>query len=243
MFFEMKNLKNTAYSKKGKWLTSSRMPSLCILLSILIILNISPKSPAAVVYGATSQQQQASEYQIKAVYLYNFILFIEWPKPAEDAKEKKEFVLGIIGRDPFGKSFKEVENRIIKPKGKKLVIKRLGTYYENIDFQKYDMLFICRSEQQNVKKILSKLKNRPVLTTADMEGFLEKKGMINLVKSGKHIKWEINQKPAKSVGLRISSQLLRTAVRVVNIKNHKPIIPGSDSIIKTFLNNKRDENE
>jgi len=243
IFSKMKNLKNTESSKKSEWLTSCRISPLCILLSIFIFLNISPNSQAAVVYGATNRQQQASEYKIKAVYLYNFILFVEWPKPAEDAKEKKEFILGIIGKDPFGKSFKEVENRIIKPKGKKLVIKRLGAYHKNIDLKKYDMLFICRSEQQNVKNILNKLKDRPILTTADMEGFLEKKGMINLIKRGKHIKWEINQKPAKGAGLRISSQLLRTALRVVNIKNHKPTIPDGDSIIKAILNNERAENE
>jgi hypothetical protein len=104
------------------------------------------------------------------------------------------------------------------------------------------MLFICRSEQQNVRKILNKLKDRPVLTTADTMGFLEKGGMINLVKSGKHIKWEINQKPAKGAGLRISSQLLRTAIRVVNTEIKKAANSGV-TILEAILNEERAENE
>jgi hypothetical protein len=144
--------------------------------------------------------------------------------------------------NPFGKIFQEVENRIIKSKGKKLVIRRLGAYHNNINLGKCDMLFICRSEQQNVRKILNKLKDRPVLTTADTMGFLEKGGMINLVKSGKYVKWEINQKPAKDSGLRISSQLLRTAIRVVNIKIKKTANSGV-TILEAFLNEERAENE
>jgi hypothetical protein len=238
----MNDLKNKTYSQKRCWLTLNRIRPLCILLSIFIFLNLVPNSPAAVVYGATNRQQQASEYKIKAVYLYNFILFVEWPKPAEDAKEKKEFILGIIGKDPFGKSFREVENRIIKPKGKKLVIKRLSAYHKKIDLEKCDMLFICRSERHNINKILSRLKGRPVLTTADTKGFLEKGGMINLLKRGKYVKWEINQKPAKGAGLRISSQLLRTAIRVVNTKIKKATNSGA-TILKAILKNKRAENE
>ena len=41
--------------------------------------------------------------------------------------------------------------------------------------------------------------------------------MINLVKIEKKIRWEINQKPVKKARLKLSSQLLRNAVRIVKV--------------------------
>ncbi len=42
-----------------------------------------------------------SEYQVKAVFLFNFGQFVEWPKDAFDTPQAP-FVIGILGDDPFG---------------------------------------------------------------------------------------------------------------------------------------------
>ena len=48
-----------------------------------------------------SQTSFASEYQVKAVFLFNFSHFITWPNNAfED--QYSTFIIGIIGDDPFG---------------------------------------------------------------------------------------------------------------------------------------------
>src|SRR5512134_3234752 len=41
-----------------------------------------------------------SEYQVKAVYLYNFGQFVEWPADSF-ATPSTPFVIGIVGKDPF----------------------------------------------------------------------------------------------------------------------------------------------
>ena len=46
--------------------------------------------------------QSASEYQVKAAYLYNFGKFIEWPASARLSKSDS-FAICIFGRDPFGR--------------------------------------------------------------------------------------------------------------------------------------------
>ena len=48
----------------------------------------------------------ASEYQVKAVFLYNFSRFVEWPREAF-ASENAPFVVGIFGHDPFGRELEE----------------------------------------------------------------------------------------------------------------------------------------
>src|ERR1700685_4603397 len=46
-----------------------------------------------------AQQSKPAEYQVKAVYLYNFSKFVEWPATAE---KENSFAICILGRDPFG---------------------------------------------------------------------------------------------------------------------------------------------
>jgi hypothetical protein len=107
-------------------------------LFLLVVLVADKPSQASFAYGRTASLKQASEYEIKAVYLYNFLLFTDWPK-AEDAKndDKKNpaetICIGILGDNPFGYAFDEVEGETIEGKGKKLVIKRYGRYRENKD--------------------------------------------------------------------------------------------------------------
>src|ERR1700721_2428538 len=42
-----------------------------------------------------------TEYQVKAVFVYNFSHFVEWPAQAF-AAANAPFVIGILGGDPFG---------------------------------------------------------------------------------------------------------------------------------------------
>ncbi|MCP4694111.1 MAG: YfiR family protein, partial [Desulfobacterales bacterium] len=47
------------------------------------------------------------EYQLKAVFLYNFINFITWPDEAFGAPERP-FTIGVLGEDPFGSFLEKV---------------------------------------------------------------------------------------------------------------------------------------
>src|SRR5581483_5614207 len=42
-----------------------------------------------------------TDYQVKAVFLFNFAQFVEWPTNAF-ANENSPVVIGILGEDPFG---------------------------------------------------------------------------------------------------------------------------------------------
>ena len=76
---------------------------------------------------------------------------------------------------------------------------------------------MCSSEKGKLIEIVKELKGSRTLTIADVDGFLKYGGMINLVKVKKKIRWEVNRTPLKKANIRLSSQLLRSAVRVVEI--------------------------
>src|SRR5512138_2469744 len=49
----------------------------------------------------------ASEYQVKATFLYNFTKFTDWPPRAFTSPEAP-IVIGIVGEDPFGQTMEGV---------------------------------------------------------------------------------------------------------------------------------------
>jgi hypothetical protein len=155
-------------------------------------------------------EQEVPANKIKAAFLYNFFLFVNWPSLPERA-----VTIGILGKDPFGKSFLEVENQLVKGLNKQLSIKRLGPYTPEMDLTQCQILFISSSEKENWEKISLQLAGKPVLTVGDQKGFLEAGGMMNFLLVQNKIRWEINRSPLNQSGLRMDSQLLESAVRIL----------------------------
>jgi hypothetical protein len=189
-----------------------------VLIALILFAFTAP-----VINAKSQKPTEAAEYKIKAIYIYKFLLFTQWPasnavdqgtKENDLSVDDKTITIGILGKDPFKESFSEVEGRFIKKINKRLVIKRFGDYSEKIDLNQCHLLFICESEKKNLKVILDRIKGKPILTVGDMENFVETGGMINLVMVANKVRWEINHTQIKECGLRLSSQLLRTALKV-----------------------------
>jgi len=147
-----------------------------------------------------------SEYQLKAVFLFNFTQFVEWPPQAFVGPEAP-FVIGIVGRDPFGSQLDEVVRGETVDK-RQIVVQR----YRNIrELQNCNILYIARSESANLPSILAVLEGRSVLTVTDAEDANQLGVMIRLVTDGNHIRLRIDVGAAKASSLTISSKLLRPA--------------------------------
>lgn len=159
--------------------------------------------------------EEMTEYKIKAIYTYRFILFTEWPEKAPVSNVPDTVTIGIVGDDSFKNYFADVENRLIAQKGKKLTIKRLGPFREGLDIKKCRVLFVAGSERKNLKKILAVIEDDSILTVSDMDNFCEMGGIINLVSIDNRIRFEINLSRAKKIGLSMNSSLLQAAVRVI----------------------------
>ena len=182
--------------------------------------------------GKQAQAGSASnpEYQIKAAFLYNFIKFIDWPE--EKVPDSNEpIIIGIIGKDPFRDAFEPIKDRTVK--GKKVIVERFkgleelkklyGNNQSGLDQQieairKCHLLFVCSSENQELKETINLVKDHSVLTVADMKGFLKSGGTINFVMKTEKVRFEINVAAAKRAKLKIRSQLLRLAEKIVEEK-------------------------
>ncbi len=153
-----------------------------------------------------AQKPPTGEYQVKAVFLYNFAQFIEWPARAfPDAGSP--LVIGVLGEDPFGAYLDEtVRDEIVN--GRALVIRR---YRRPEEIDGCHILFISRSEVDRLEQIFAALRGRAVLTVGDAEGFARRGGMIRFITENRRIRLRINLDAAKAGNLKISSKLLRPA--------------------------------
>jgi hypothetical protein len=159
--------------------------------------------------NADAQQSKPNEYQLKAVYLYNFGKFVTWP--AESSSRKGDsFTVCVLGRDPFGTildatfSGETLDN-------KPVLLRRIPRPQDAKDCR---ILFISSTEDKHLKEILVALANCGVLTVSDMPEFVRRGGMIQFTLEGEKIRFEINLTSAESARLVLSSELLKVAADV-----------------------------
>jgi hypothetical protein len=146
------------------------------------------------------------EYQVKAVFLFNFTQFIEWP-PATFADTSEPIVICILGEDPFGAYIDDAirDEHVDK---RALVVRRFNKPEEA---QACRILFISRSESAHLDAILQHVKPLRALTVSDARGFGERGGMVGFVTEDNRVRLRINLDAARDAGLTISSKLLRVA--------------------------------
>jgi hypothetical protein len=181
-----------------------RVPILSSLFWLAALSLASPAVPVPV----------ALEYQIKAVFLFNFAQFVDWPVTAF-ADGDSPLVIGILGDDPFGHYLDEAVKGE-KVNNRPMVIRRFSRVEDAVGCH---ILFISRSERARLGQILDQLKDRSVLTVGDMDGFSQLGGMIRFAMENNKVRLKINLRAAKAAHLMISSKLLRPAEIVSSRRN------------------------
>ena len=156
-----------------------------------------------------AQQAKPSEYRVKAVYLYNFGKFVQWPRDTQ-ASADHSFPICVVGRDPFGSTLSDiVAGESIN--NLRLVTREIERVENAADCR---ILFISSSEENRVINILDGLQAKPVLTVSDMPDFVNRGGMIQFVLDGDKVRFEVNLTAAQKAHLTLSSQLLKVATSV-----------------------------
>ena len=147
----------------------------------------------------------ASEAQLKAVFLFNFAKYVDWPAAAF-TNDAAPISIGVMGTDPFGDSLRLVEGKTIR--GLRFAIKHLDS---DSDLSGCHILFISDSEASRMREILNKAGALPILTVGEDEAFARNGGIINFVLKNGNVRLEIDLAAARKAGLTISSRLLAVA--------------------------------
>ncbi len=171
---------------------------------ILILPWISMPRPAP-----AADPQNVPKQKISALYLYNFLLFVDWPENASSADTIK---LATYGAPQVYEALKPMAGKMIK--GKKLEVFSL-TSLEGLD-DCCGVLFVGEIEPKVLKELLKEVHGKAILTVSDKAGFIRLGGMVflndfdELRKDGKKRKrFIINLSAVRKSRLKIRSRLLR----------------------------------
>ena len=151
----------------------------------------------------------ASEYLIKAGFIYNFAKFVEWPSTAFSQPDSP-IMIGVLGTDPFGSVLDRlVEDKKIGPRG--FVVKRYKWGKDLKDLKDCKILFVSASEKAHIDEIVQAVKGLPILMVGETPGFAERGGIIRFTLEDNRVRFEINVDAAHQADLNISSRLLTLA--------------------------------
>lgn len=159
--------------------------------------------------GAVARAEQGEvEYKVKAAFLLNFARFAAWP---ESAAAESRFALCVLGDDPFGPALAGIESKEIG--GKAILLRHPASAADGIG--QCRLLFVGKSEQGNLARILPMIAGQPILTVSDIEGFAKAGGVFEFKDRDGRLSFVVNNTKAKASGIRISASLLNLAVEVL----------------------------
>ncbi|MEN8177823.1 MAG: YfiR family protein [Pseudomonadota bacterium] len=155
----------------------------------------------------TCQGRDLPEHQIKAAFLFNFAAFVSWPEGLfESADTPLRFC--TMEADAISRTLEQLISGESLD-GRPLELIRLGI---KPDITGCHILFLG---SEAVYRTLSQVGQSPgMLTVGDTEKFIERGGMIALLRQRKRIHPVINLNALDESTLRLSSKLLRLATRV-----------------------------
>jgi hypothetical protein len=143
------------------------------------------------------------EYKVKAGYIWNFAKFVDWP--AQALPESAPITICVVGPDPFG----EILENTVHDKsvlGHAFAVRHIAKGPVPPGCHIAFLAFADRKKQADMAQAAAA---SGALTVGDSRGFAELGGMIEFVIERNRIRFEINSGPAKSAGLRISSELMK----------------------------------
>jgi hypothetical protein len=150
--------------------------------------------------GAGFHAKEVSlEYQVKAVYLFNFAKFIEWPAEAPSGP----ITICIAGQNPFGDVLEEtLRGEVVN--GRPLAMRVISGPEPGCH-----VVFVPQGAAPAT--YLRAAKGSPTLTVGETPDFLSQGGIISFILEAGKVRFQIDSKAAERAELRISSHLLRLA--------------------------------
>jgi hypothetical protein len=176
-----------------------RPPLLAALLAGLIACTL----PAA------AQVDRAGEEAIKAGFIYNFVKYTEWPRDGRD-DETTPLRICATAANPLDGRLTQLQDRLLQ--NRPIVV---HTGVRAAQWASCHVLFISTDEAGRSDTVLRVLGNAAVLTISDLPDFAQAGGMIGLRETDNRIRFEVNLAAAQRAGLRMSSQMLKLASRVL----------------------------
>ncbi len=150
---------------------------------------------------AVADQLEDRQAQIRTAMVFNFARFAEWENRATDAP-----ITLCVSRDA------KIGQNLVSLDGRMIDNRVLKTHWLD-DTNAGDCTMAYLSDSDVDRGLSSTLLEEGVLTVSSAPSFSDQ-GIIGLVRIGRQTRFEVNKSAASSVGITLSSKLLRIAAEV-----------------------------
>jgi len=175
-----------------------------VILSAFISQAIQPRPMRA-------QNSQEAEYRAKAIFLSKIPSFVEWPVEALPAGPAP-FLICVYGDFSF-RTLLAQSTGGETVHGKRMEVKWM---HKEKELRACQILFVSQSEAKRYKPVLDAVEGSSVLTVGETPDFLSAGGAISLLVQQDSLRFEVNLERASGAHLKLSSNMLALARRVVN---------------------------
>jgi hypothetical protein len=169
----------------------------------LFINKLSVATMLGLLLTQSCKAEPASEYKLKAAFIYNFIQLTEWPKTVDDSLR-----LCIGGLDPIADAINNINGAVANSKHIK-IIRLLNNASASIEG--CEVLYLSEAAQFDIKRTLNKLGESPILTISDNMNLAKSGVMINMFPEGQRLVFSLNIEATKQAHLILSSRLIQLA--------------------------------
>ena len=149
---------------------------------------------------------KAQDEKFKALFMYNFTKYIEWPQ----SKQSGDFVIGVIGSPAIVGELNAIAQR--KTVGSQAIkIKEISSSDE---MAKLHIVYVAESKSADAVDIAGKVKGKGVVLITDKPGLAQSTSGINYIKKDGKQSFEVNQNHLNEFGVKVSSQLMALGIAV-----------------------------
>ena len=151
--------------------------------------------------------QDVTEPALKAAFIYNFVMFTEWPADAVPAAGP--LVMCVLGDAAVGDALERaVKDRVLA--GRSMAVSQV----ESAGTRRVcHVLYVSGVTAVRATQLVAGLRDVPVLTISDLEGFTQLGGIAQFFFEQGRLRFIVQLESAKRARLQISSRLLVLAKR------------------------------
>lgn len=172
-----------------------------LLIFLLPILVLSQSAAVPV------DQSEEAGARIKAIYIYNFTKYIEWP----DSYKKGNFVIGVFGTNTA------LMNELTRMAASKMVGSQkleIRNISNAADAAQCHIIYILTDNSAVLPDVMSKVKNHCTLIVTDKPGLGKQGAGINFSVVDNKQKIELNKGNIEMYKLQVASTLVDMSVQV-----------------------------
>lgn len=141
----------------------------------------------------------------KALFIYNFSKYIEWP----NFKQLKTFKIGVMG-DDYNYIFNGLQQLASQRDVKGTPLEIIRVNYDT-PLHELQVLYFDNPEKHNIKEIYKKVQKKPVLLIG--ENYPYGQCMINFIRVNDKIEFELNEEKCNDVGLEVNIAIKTLAIK------------------------------